>query len=267
VRRKGLGVCASVGNTVWKVALESAFGCGPKCDVRPLSRPTAGGRRAAGSGLGGCGIGGLWNSGGLQLRAGSVGTDGRLRRRRIETELICWWSVESVKRCEAWEEMKEEKSDSPVDEGATRTDNPFLGRLCPCVRLPELTNEKKNENASGTRDGGGKSKMQPAKRTERSPSQDKTRADDARGRDQSDGRATRRSNRRAAPTQAQCSAARRTGFEMRGSWRGEGPGPSPLPVLACASQKPNGCLGALLTHTQYSHDKYRKAHHSCNQFN
>ena len=52
---KGLGVCASVGNKVWKVALESTVGCGSKCDVRPLSRPTAGGGRRAGE-MRACGL-------------------------------------------------------------------------------------------------------------------------------------------------------------------------------------------------------------------
>lgn len=83
--------------------------------VRCTASLTAHGGRAAGGGqrAGGmrdCGFVEFSAGGRLQLRAGSVETDGRLRRRRIETELICWWSVESVKRCEAWEEMKEEKA-------------------------------------------------------------------------------------------------------------------------------------------------------------
>lgn len=116
-------------------------------------RAAGGGQRAGG--MRDCGFVEFSAGGRLQLRAESVETDGRLRRRRIETELICWWSVESVKRCEAWEEMKEEKSDSPVDEGATRTGTLFLVACVrvPCARLPELTNEKKLEMGAGQETG------------------------------------------------------------------------------------------------------------------
>lgn len=157
---KGLGVGASVGNKVWKVALESGVVQSAMYGLSHGPRRAGSGQWAAGGGqrAGGmrdCGFVEFSAGGRLQLRAGSVETDGRLRRRRIETELICWWSVESVKRCEAWEEMKEEKSDSPVDEGATRTGTLFLVACVrvPCARLPELTNEKKLEMGAGQETG------------------------------------------------------------------------------------------------------------------
>lgn len=190
---------------------------------------------------------------------GSVETDGRLRRRRIETELICWWSVESVKRCEAWEEMKEEKSDSPVDEGATRTDTLFLVACVrvPCARLPELTNEEKNGNGSGTGDGGGKgkSKMQPAKRTERSHPRIRPAADDAQRRDQSDEQASRRTGGHQHPDAMQRSAAAVTGTWRLRDERTERRGPGPLPPCPrpCLRQ-PNGYLPR-----PYSHDRCIKA--------
>lgn len=151
--------------------------------VRCTASLTAHGGRAAGSGRR---AGGMRDCGFVEFSQrvvcncapGSVETDGRLRRRRIETELICWWSVESVKRCEAWEEMKEEKSDSPVDEGATRTDTLFLVACVrvPCARLPELTNERKKWKWERDRRRGRKGQEQNATCETHGevPSQDKT---------------------------------------------------------------------------------------------
>lgn len=151
-----------------------------------------------------------------------------------------------MKRCEAWEEMKEEKSDSPVDEGATRTDTLFLVACVrvPCARLPELTNEKNWKAGNGSGSGTGKSKMQPAKRTERShpamdPSRIRPAADDAQRqrRDQSDELANRRTP---APRRNAAQREGRDGDRLRDERmerRGSGPlAPMPAPVPACANQ-------------------------------
>lgn len=118
-------------------------------------RRAGSGRRAAGwgdAGLWVCGILSRWSSA-IARRVGGDGWTPETPPDRDRVDLLVERGIGEEMRGVGGDEGRE--SDSPVDEGATRTGTLFLVACVrvPCARLPELTNEKKLETGAGQETG------------------------------------------------------------------------------------------------------------------